>query len=230
MNRIRNKMSVALKSFLGVERSIVSIAPDLIMDVRHNDIFGKALLKNQVPEQEVTECLLDSIQPGMTILDIGANIGYMTLICSRAAGSNGQVISFEPNPIMVRELKHNLELNGIRNVLIEPVALGENQGTLCLMLPEAGKESHSSLCTNSTFQAVGEISVSVESLDSVIARLSLKKIDLIKIDVEGAELMVFRGAEKVLREMRPLIVFESAENLAEAFGHSVFDVLTFVAS
>lgn len=224
------RLLLRIKIFCGINRSKVSISSNLIMNIRHNDIFGRALLKGNIPEPVVTSYLLSLVKPGMTMLDIGANIGYMTLICSQAVGNMGKVISFEPNPIMLQELKHNLELNNISNVIIEPIALGDINGKLELVLPEIGKESHSSLRPNSTFTSVGTTSVLTETLDSVVKRLSLKNIDIIKIDVEGAELLVLKGGEEVLTKMRPLILFESAENLTEAFGYSVCDVLFFVGS
>jgi len=196
--------------------------------IRIHDRIGREILMDESYEKTTREMLLSKIRKGMTVLDIGANIGYYTVLMARAVGDAGRVIAVEPHPAMVEELRRNIRINQIRNVAVEQVALSSDNGEAEFYCPESGAESHGSLKPNRTFDARGTIRVATERVDDMLARIGCRKVDLVKMDVEGAEYSIFLGSGDMLTRMRPEIVFECAENLCEAFGHTVFDVLAYL--
>jgi len=223
-------MLMASHKLLGHEHIKIKIGPDSELLVRMQDRLGRALLLYGSFEKTITDCILSQLEEGMTVIDIGANIGYYTILMARAVGENGRVIAVEPNPVMVRELTRNIAINNIKNVDIESIALSHENGQIEFYCPEYGAESHGSLRPNRTFQINNTIAVQTERIDDLLARIGCKKVDFVKIDAEGAEYSIFNGGDKLLTQMKPRIIFECAETLREAFGGNVFDCLAYIHS
>jgi FkbM family methyltransferase len=218
-------MILSTKRLLGIQYSVLKISPTVKIRVRNIDILLKGLLLDDF-ETVVQKTIMDRVRPGMVVLDIGANIGFYTVKIADAVGDKGCVIAFEPNPNMIKELNYNINLNGFHNVIVEEIALSDTPGLLNFYFPVEGTEAHGSLHTNPTFEHQKVAKVKADTLDQVISRLNLGDIDLIKVDVEGAEKQVFEGATQLLSgKHKPAIIFECAEGLCSAFGHNVYDVL-----
>jgi FkbM family methyltransferase len=146
-------------------------------------------------EPLVQEALAAHLEPGAVFYDIGANVGFFTLIAARLVGPGGWVRSFEPHPETAEVLQHNLTVNNFENVEIVRAAVGAEPGT--------GKIAGNMPLT---FHLADEgVEVPVVTLDEVVASYPPT---LIKIDVEGAEIDVLKGAEQTLLEYRPVIVCE----------------------
>jgi len=147
------------------------------------------------------------LKPGMVVLDIGANIGYHTLISSKLVGNIGKVYSFEPEPHNFKLLLKNIEVNEFKNIIPINKALSNNIGTTKLFLDTQsdGKHSLSEKNVNTNkFIEVGKI-----TLDNFYKSLSEnRRIDFLKIDVEGAEGLVIEGGEKLLKENDIMIIME----------------------
>lgn len=201
-----------------------------LIEVRLNDQLGREILRDEEFEDTFRREVLAALQPGMTALDVGANFGYYSVLFAQAVGPAGRVVAFEPNPVMLTELQHNLVLNHYTNVTVQPVALGDHEGELEFCCPTPGREGHGSLRPNASFTVQQTIRVRCRPLDAVCDELRLPAVDVIKLDAEGAELMVFQGAPRLLSgPRRPRLFFECSELLCGTFGHSAFDVLSLVA-
>jgi len=142
------------------------------------------------------------LRPGSSCLDIGAHIGYYSLLLSRWVGPNGRVASFEPVPYTYSFLVRNLERNGASNVMPEQAAVGKHAGVVRMSAAKGERLGWSTVSDS------GELEVRCTTIDSEIERLNLKCVDFIKIDVEGFELQTLAGAEHCIRQMRPKIMFE----------------------
>jgi FkbM family methyltransferase len=152
---------------------------------------------------------------GKTFIDVGAAFGIYTLVASKLVGRTGRVIALEPTALSFEVLRQNIALNNLTNVLAFPVAMSLNRGRACLYLgPEPGSNSLGKDC--SLKQATEEICT--ESLDNMVLQTSVGRVDAIKIDVEGAEELVLRGAEKTLTSMRPVVIFEVYPEAAVRLG------------
>jgi FkbM family methyltransferase len=97
------------------------------MRVRTDDMIGRVLAISGVWEPNVTAVFSGALAPGVVCLDIGAHIGYHTLLASKLVGSRGHVYAFEPSPESYRRLRANVDLNGLRNVTTAQLAVGEEE-------------------------------------------------------------------------------------------------------
>lgn len=138
------------------------------------------------------------LHPDDTMYDIGANVGYYTLLASQRVGPGGRVVAFEPLPANVRLVERHVRLNRVRNVSVHEVAVSDHEGR-ARFAPNAsnamGRLSDS-----------GSIEVAMVSVDNIVATANLPDPALLKIDVEGAELGVLRGAVELLDRARPSIL------------------------
>jgi len=192
-----------------------------------------AFREHYEPELEYLQTLLF---PGATFVDVGANLGIYTLVASRIVGPSGSVIAFEPSVQSFPLLQKNIMLNSLTNVTAFPVALSEKAGRVRLY--HAGScPSGNSLGHHPSFPG-GFETVLAESLDDVLQRIPAGRVDVIKMDVQGAEELVLRGAQKTLTSKNPAIIFEfypegadllglspsGAWNLLEGLGYEFFSV------
>jgi FkbM family methyltransferase len=167
------------------------------------------------------------LRPGMTFLDIGANEGLFALFAARRVGPQGRVVAVEPSSRERRQLESNIARNRLGNVAIVPHALGSQAGTARLQI--AGK-LHAGHNTLGSFayddaSAVATEDVPVETLDALAARLPLGQVDVIKIDVEGAELKVLEGGRALLAAKRPVLLIEANDKALGGQGASTAAVL-----
>jgi FkbM family methyltransferase len=148
------------------------------------------------------------LQPGMTVLDIGANVGQYTLIASTAVGPSGQVHSFEPVPSTFARLQRHVELNQLANVTLNQAALWFEDAPLKLGL---APESANNLGSYSVGAAqVQETAVSALGirLETYALMEKLTRLDLVKMDIEGAELFALQGGRALLDRFHPVILME----------------------
>jgi FkbM family methyltransferase len=157
-------------------------------------------------ETEGLTSLLSLIRPNFHIVDIGANIGQVTIPCASRA-YKGRVLSFEPDPKNQERLQQNLNLNRFQNVEIVPKGLGRSPDTLtlCRVNPNNPGMNRILADTESRFDST---LVEITTLDLVLDEKSWKKLDFIKIDVEGFEMQVLLGASKTLSRFKPTLFIE----------------------
>lgn len=142
-------------------------------------------------EPEETEQVRNYLKPGMTIVDVGANVGYYTLMAAAAVGGAGRVLAFEPSPYAFERLAETLRRNGVSNVLALPIGLGEAERALPLFMPQRpGNHTPSMVAAGRG----GGLEVPVRRLDDCLAEHRVERVDLMKIDVEGFEPNVVEGA------------------------------------
>ena len=193
------------------------------------------LSTNGVFEPYTTEVIKQNISNGDLVMDIGANIGYFTLIMAKGIRENGKVFSFEPEPKNFELLKKNVEINNYSNVILEKKAIGNKTGIAKLYLADRKNNifysgMHRIFRSDLVSQISNPVSINIIKLDDYLQDLKfIKKIRLIKIDVEGAEFDVLKGMSKILDENKGIkIVMEfSSENL-EDYGSNPSDVMDFL--
>lgn len=165
-----------------------------------------ALFKTHEPLN--TKLLKDSLREGMICLDVGANIGYYTLLESKIVGENGKVIAIEPSPINFPVLEKNLEMANAKNVDSFCLAGGDKNGMLKFFLDKQSNLSRI-LGENEIVKKTDSIvDVPVKRLDFFIDELNLKKIDFLRMDVEGYEYYIYKGMRNSLKKFKPMIQME----------------------
>jgi FkbM family methyltransferase len=188
---------------------------------------GRKVIANGCVEPETYEFIERYLQPGMTFLDIGANVGQYTLLGSQLVGLGGKVYAFEPHPIVWSVLSRNVGLNRCSNVRCERLAVAEREGvqTLFHSPPNTVGETALVPCEEQTESTP----VRTISVDSYVRSNMIEQVDLIKIDVEGAELRVLEGATDLLTGSAGLtLVLEFNEGAARRFGHCLADLASFL--
>ncbi|MCJ7736713.1 MAG: FkbM family methyltransferase [Anaerolineae bacterium] len=166
-----------------------------------------AMLARAIGRYEVAkhDALAGLLQPGDTFVDVGVNKGDFTLHAAKIVGDSGHVLSFEPEPTNCKWIEESICLNKYANTQLFPVALSDSDGEGTLYL---GKRSGwHTLVPNQESRNCGTIRVNTRTLDKVLAEIGFAPaIDVIKIDVEGAEMNVLRGAKGVLSENPDIIL------------------------
>jgi FkbM family methyltransferase len=162
----------------------------------------KALLRDQRTE---FTAIWRHLRPGDIACDIGANKGSFIYWLSWWA-RDGRVIAFEPQPELARDLLNVCRVIGLDNVTVEAKAAYSHSGDQDLFLPAGHQPGASLMRAEMAAENFTALSVPVVALDDYFAEND--KVALLKIDVEGAELEVFKGAKRILRQHAPLLVFE----------------------
>ncbi|HKV05092.1 MAG TPA: FkbM family methyltransferase [Candidatus Acidoferrales bacterium] len=145
-------------------------------------------------EETETRLFVSLLKKGMTVVDIGANLGYYTLMAARLVGPKGIVHAFEPSPENFALLRRSVEANGYKNVVLVPQAVSNHSGTARLRIDRASSGGHSL----SAFRGGAEsIEVETVSLDDYFADRG-EKVDVIKMDAEGAEMAILGGMRELL--------------------------------
>jgi len=189
-----------LKGWLPVPHADVQVRLDdgRLLQFRRSDRTQRTMWLGlfELSESRLVSGLL---RPGDIFIDVGAHVGWFTTIAARQVGSDGQVIAIEPYPENAAALRTNLALNGAQNVLVVESALGNRPGTLRLR-----KGSDSGGVTALDWSTGGEADVPMTTLDDVASAITA--IKLLKIDVEGWESHVLRGAAETLRRSANVLI------------------------
>jgi FkbM family methyltransferase len=135
------------------------------------------------------------LKPGMTFVDIGANVGYFTALAARRVGSSGRLFAVEPQPHVYRKLRQMIEDNSLSQVTAICAGLSDAPGILPLFLPADACFNNATMVRH---EGARSIEVPVKTLDTCLDEWGVERIDLLKIDVEGHEPSVFRGAASAL--------------------------------
>jgi FkbM family methyltransferase len=177
-------------------------------------VFRERFFDISDPEWRFVEQVL---RPGGVFVDAGAFQGWYTLVASRVVGPQGLAVAFEPNPDAYAILKRNVALNGRRNVRIFNCALSDADGGAVLYRgPDDGVASSLGPVPGGR----GQDQVTTRRLDDVVEELKIRKVDFMKVDVEGAEARLLGGAVDVLRESTPVVLFEVYPAVARNIGVS----------
>ena len=172
----------------------------------HDEGVSRQLLVNGIYEVAESHFFMNWLQPGMTVVDVGANFGYFTVLAARAEGPGGVIHAFEPEPQNFALLQTNVAATGYSDrVQTHRMALGDAPGELLLFTDSANLGNHS-LFKENVPDSAGALNVEVIALDAWLDRLP--KVDLIKIDVQGFEARALRGAIRLLERDRPRILME----------------------
>jgi FkbM family methyltransferase len=185
-----------------------------VISPRRNRI-GEALYCHGVWEQAVTDAIKETAKAGMTVLDVGADIGYYTVLLARLAGS-GPVFAFEPIPKARDILHRNIERNALKNVAVSPFALGSAAASAWLEQPF----EKSRLNLNGAKTASGDVAVEIRRFDELAGTLGIQHVHFLKIDVEGAEHQVLMGMAHTIERDHPTCIIEVHGEMLPLFGSS----------
>jgi FkbM family methyltransferase len=160
-------------------------------------------------EPDLESLLGELIHPGVVIFDVGANIGYISLLLAKATGEPGRVYAFEALPANVERLRHNMEINDIGSrVTVVPAAVTQAGGSLTFLVHASGGmgKVQGSAGRDDRYQA--QVTVAGISLDEFVYTLGNPPPQVIKMDIEGGEVLALPGMRRLLEEVHPLMLIE----------------------
>lgn len=176
---------------------------------------GRQIVRTGLHEKDTTRFLQKTLSPGQVVLDIGANAGYFTLLASSLVKDQGKVYAFEPMPYNYQLLVRNVTENGIGNVRCERMAVTNSVGRSPLFINPMHGGSHSLLLV---LTARKHVVVDTTTVDEYLAANNLT-VDVIKMDIEGAELFALEGMKQTIRQAHKLtILFEFNPDVLERLG------------
>lgn len=232
---LRNSYYKFLKSDIQ-NRTVIKNVDGISYELDLTEVIDSAIYFNQSREPHTTNALKRLCKPGMIVIDIGANVGSHTLPLAKSVGNKGKVYAIEPVPWALDKLRKNLALNHFTNVQIHPIALSNYTDENAEFSLRASFKTTSENPVNkdgglseSWWNACEKVSVKVETLDNFIVKENIPHVDVIKIDVDGYEVKVLKGAVKTLKSNTPSILMELAPSWLEDKGDSVEMLLDMLA-
>jgi FkbM family methyltransferase len=200
----------------GSARVLAGAAQDLRLSLAHlpaAQAQAGMLVRGQV-ELPVQEAFRRLIAPGATVYDVGANVGFFTMLAARLAGPDGRVVAFEPVPACAEAVVANAELNGFANVTVLQRAAGTSAHRERLLVVADRSWSHLESRGRHPL-TTDEVEVEVVAIDDLVASGELPPPDVVKIDIEGSEMDALMGMRRTIADHRPAIVCELHETAAE---------------
>lgn len=196
----------------------------LKLQVRRKDRLARRVYLEGYSDRELAYLVDLVLKPGMVFFDVGAHFGQFTLMASPRVGARGQVHGFEPTTETFGQLKANIELNALENVTINHNAVYHEKTTLELKVCDSGRGEFNTLGQPARRGGGVDHIEKIEAirLDDYVVEHQIGRVDLMKIDVEGAEDFVLRGGADLLsREDAPILSIEFSERNVEAMGYGV---------
>ena len=189
-----------------------------------SEYIQESLVKTGEFEPGVTRLITSILKPGDSFFDVGANIGYLSLV---AASRTTFIHAFEPVPRLAMRVRENAALNQLQSVIrVVEAALSDRRGVATLYVADRVDDGSHSLIAGVEARAIQQIEVQTLTLDEYLDEVGCLAPTLIKIDVEGCEALVLNGGSRTLRSLKPPIwIFETADRLAEQLGESAASVI-----
>jgi FkbM family methyltransferase len=172
-----------------------------VLSEGHIEDISTELLFKGVHEPMTTKVFKKVLKPGDAVIDVGANVGYFTLLSSKLVGWRGIVHAFEPSPSNMNTLIHNIKLNKLENIQLYEIAASNKTGRMTFYTSSTESARHSLIQTK---EHDNNITVEVNKLDDVLG--GHFNVNLLKTDTEGNELAVLQGAEKIITNSQDIIL------------------------
>lgn len=213
-------LPAARRVLRGEGRRVVRTRHGFMIEVDLDDWLGQFVYLSGEYEGPTTAVIKTILKPGGLFVDVGANIGYFTLLASSCVGPDGKVVAIEPLPDLRERLRTNIVLNDFRVCTVLDVAISDSEHVVDFF---EGPAHHRGLSALTPVDGVSRVH-RVRSLPMSVAIDKAEKIDLVKIDVEGAEFQVLRGMSEIFQAQRPDLIVEISDSLLRRFDHSGKDV------
>jgi len=217
-------------TYIGNDRMLVDLAYGGMLLASASDLsLMPSLVTTGMIEPPLTQFFLDQVEPGQVVVDVGANIGYFTVLAAKLVGDTGRVVAFEANPSAVRLLKDNLAVNWLtgHDVRVEALAVSSAEGTVTLNASEKFLGDSSVNLRPAADNLVDDpqaVEVPAVTLDGALQDLPV--IDLLKVDIEGGEFHAFTGMQRLLGEGRVRrVVFEWNRGMLGEDADRLLDLL-----
>lgn len=189
-----------------------------------NNYSSFAVYFTNFRDPNIQSFLNKKIAKGSIFVDAGANIGTYTVRASQVVGEMGKVIAIEAHPFTYDYLLRNIRLNNLKNVIPVNIALGSEHGTTEIVFNQTNAGE-----THIATSGEKSITIPMQSLDEILSRLNISKVDYLKIDVEGFEFPLLLGAKNIIKNNQNIIIqTELDENHPNRYGHPLSEINNFL--
>jgi FkbM family methyltransferase len=227
--RLRRYLEATAERIALPEQALVRIADGNRLSLNATEFLDRQIYLFGSWEDHVGAVLDRILRPGDVFVDVGGNIGYHALHAARLVGPSGRVLAFKPNPTVCERLLANTALNRFDHVEVRAVALSDQCGE-ARFYPDSGRNSGAGSLRPSPASGA-PFDVATATLDSVLETAGIRRVAVVKIDVEGAELLVLSGMKWLLGSAdAPAVIFEISEWSLAQFGHSGKNIMNLMSS
>lgn len=207
------------------DRIVTAVRDGIKYKLNLNELIDSSIYYEGCFELKTTSLINKFVKDGMTVLDIGANIGCHTLRFAKLVGKNGKVVAFEPMTFALTKLKDNIELNNFKNIIVEKIALSNVDGKRQTI------NFRASWTLDGNREDINQKEeIDFLTLDTYIRKKQINKVDFVKVDVDGYEYKVLVGAKETLQKFSPLILIELGKYTLSNFGDKLEDLVDFLYS
>ena len=197
------------KSKLNSKNSIIEVNGTQLEIIPGDLGTSFELLMFKTHEPFSTQIVRETLQKGMTCLDIGANIGYYVTLESKVIGDQGRILAIEPSPLNFEFLKRNVELQNRKNIEVFNFAAGDKNGQINFVMDENESNSGRVISDDKLSTWSGPVTkLPVKTIDSFLDEMKIDKIDFLRMDVEGYEYNIFQGMKNTIKKSKPIIQIE----------------------
>ncbi len=217
--QIIKRLSKSLKLHKVAPREVTVVRNRIRYRLDLTDAMDRILYYRGVHERLETRLCRYLIRPGLTCLDVGANLGYYTLLFAQLTNGKGDVHAFEPSPEEVERLGRNVSLNPFRNIRIHALALSDVTGKIGITERRKGGNTRIAATNREAVHNIDGM-----TLDEFVSTEKIANIELMKIDVEGAEVKFLKGGLNTLSRLTPVMIIELNPEALSRFGNRIPDV------
>jgi len=204
---------------------LVDLGTFKIYASRQDWAVGKTICEDRAYEPHIASALAKHLSTGAVFVDIGANIGYFSLMAASLVGERGRVLAFEPNPQNCNSLYLSAQASGFRNIELFPFAAAEKNANF--LYDNMASNGSISDITDHSRVAGSRVIIRSVVIDEVLR--DLDRVDVVKIDIEGAEFRAIQGSEKLLVRHRPVLLSEfsppALANVSKVSGEEYLHLL-----
>ena len=207
------------------------VEPQIRMRLDPEDFVSRTILETGEWEPESWRAIASHLERGATLVDVGAHVGYYSLKAATVIGPAGHVIAIEPNPETIAKLEANIQASRAGVITVQPVACADAEAILDLYVAPRSNTGETSLSNANASQSGPServYRVRARPLDDIIRQTGVSRVDVIKIDVEGAEYLVLKGAQETLARFHPSLMVEVLDRQLRAMGSSAAQLTEFL--
>jgi FkbM family methyltransferase len=197
----------------------------VLVEIDSRNIIHKLLLRDGRFAAPIYDEIVRSLDRTGVFVDVGANFGYFSVVAARRA-PEGRVLAVEADPTFARRLAEHAKRNNVANIEVFEVACWDEDCILDLFVAGTANPGKNSLSSTNAFSSE-RVRVSARPLDSILEEADVERVDLIKVDVEGAEARVLMGMERTIDRFRPQVIVEAEDSLLARFDATLADIHMF---
>ena len=191
-----------------------------------NEVF-RALFVRGIYDPNLIVTVNTLLHKGGTFIDVGANMGYFSLLASKVVGEDGRILAIEPSSRDFTRLVDNVNINHLSNINPYRLAISDKKGTTKLSVACEERSSLNTLGTSFGFKGIEKVAiedVETDTIDAIVEKEGIKSVDVLKIDIEGSEMVALQGAKNTIEKYRPVILLGTNEGALSACGVDIKDL------